>query len=86
MHAPTLPGLFPEATRRAPRPELAGFCRDDQVEIATLKAPGEFRRGRVVAVLTRMKVVYVRVQGENTLLDVNPIMHPHLLRKRRVAS
>ena len=60
---------------------LGGYRVDETVLLADLKRPGFWRRARVIAVLPRLHQLVLRAEAPAAIVDVNPILHPHLIRR-----
>ena len=73
---------------RQPRPAFAleGYTRDDRVEVMTPRQPGCWRKGRVIAACPRLHRIYIILDGSEGVVDVNPTLHPHVVRHQWQAT
>lgn len=78
--------LFPAAVIPREAISYAGFARDDRVELADLRNPGQWTAGRVIAACRTLHLVYVRLDRRDGIVDLNPALHPHMIRHARAAA
>ena len=79
QHAP-MP-LFGPGELPPTRPEVAGWHFDDACLFSDGRNPGHWHKARVIAVAPSLKLIYLRIEGRNGIVDLNPELHTHKLRR-----
>lgn len=63
------------------REDVAGYHADDPILFSDAKTPGLWLKGKVTAVLPRLKLIIIRLDGRNGHIELNPLHHAHKIRK-----